>query len=72
MAIDQSTHHTGEFHEFRDTINCTNCHTDKHLLIEAIRPAESRTAGLVAFEYSCGNCEALFAHDARVKRVARS
>lgn len=72
MAIDQSAHATSEFHEFRnDGLNCTNCHTDQHLIIEAIHPCDSRSAGLVALEYSCGKCEAFFAHDARVENVAK-
>lgn len=72
MAIDQSAHHTGEFHEFHEeTLNCTICLTDDHLIIESIHPAGSRIAGLVAIEYSCGNCEAFFAHETRVENVAK-
>lgn len=72
MSIDQSAHHAGQFDEFLDgALDCTICHTDQHLIIEAIQPAESRTAGLVSIEYSCGNCEAFFAHEARVESVAK-
>lgn len=72
MTIDQSTQHTGEFPAFDEGgLNCTNCLTKKHLIIEAINPPESRTAGLVAIEYSCGKCEAYFAHEARVESVAK-
>lgn len=72
MKIEQSTHSTGDVHEFRDeALTCTNCHTNKDLIIEALHPALSRTAGLVAIEYSCGNCEAYFAYDAPVEDVAK-
>lgn len=72
MSIDQSSHFTSEFPDFQDdSLSCTNCHTNRHLTVESIQAADSQSAGAVSVEYSCGGCEAFFAHEARVESVAK-
>lgn len=72
MSITKTARQTAEVREFcTDALNCTNCHTDENLIIESINFPAERTPGLVAIEYSCGACEAFFAHDARTESVAK-
>jgi hypothetical protein len=52
-------------------ISCTKCHTPENLTIESIHPMVPRTVGWVMVEYSCGQCESFYAHEASVQALAR-
>lgn len=52
-------------------INCTDCRTSEHLIIESVQSMVPRTDGWVSVEYSCGKCESFYAHDVSVQAVAR-
>lgn len=72
MPIHHARHHYDESPDADDSIiECTRCKTSKHLLVESIEPLEPQVDGWVAVEYSCGKCEAFFAHTASVQRVAQ-
>lgn len=72
MSIDPSLHPSGNFQDpGAEVLICTNCHTDRHLMVETIQPPDAKAVGLVSIEYSCGRCDAFYAHDAAVESVAR-
>lgn len=57
--------------EFQDApLLCFTCGTGDFLTVESIQPCVPSAPGWVAVEYSCGNCEAYFAHNATVENVA--
>lgn len=72
MTIDNSIPNAIEFHGLQgDGLSCVHCGTDLHLIVESIQAPDSKTPGFVSIEYSCGRCEAFFAHDASVESVAK-
>lgn len=53
-----------------ENICCDLCQTDKNLIIESVATLEGEQPQLLAVEYSCGKCEAYYAHDATAESVA--
>jgi hypothetical protein len=51
-------------------IFCSDCGTSEHLIIESIESLVPKRDGWIAVEYSCGNCESFYAHEASVQDVA--
>ncbi|PYI38633.1 hypothetical protein CVS30_08690 [Arthrobacter psychrolactophilus] len=72
MSIDHSSPNAVEVQDTQgDGLSCVYCRTDLHLIVESIQTPDSKKPGFVSIEYSCGHCEAFFAHDASVESVAK-
>lgn len=72
MSIDHSIPNAIDLHGIQgDDLSCVHCLTGLHLIVESIQTPDSKTPGFVSLEYSCGRCEAFFAHDASVENVAK-
>ncbi|MHA7269874.1 hypothetical protein [Arthrobacter sp. HLT1-20] len=52
-------------------LECIGCQSAEYLTIESIQGLNPRIPGRVAVEYSCGRCEAFYAHDASVETIAK-
>lgn len=72
MSIDSSTHGDAlSTKPAEPALECSSCHSAEHLAIESIQGLNPRIPGRVAGEYSCGRCEAFYAHDASVEAMAK-
>lgn len=72
MPIDPSARTEASFSKATEpALECSRCHSARHLAIESIQGLNPKIAGSVAVEYSCGRCQAIHAHDASVEAVAR-
>ncbi|MHA7306505.1 hypothetical protein ACX80E_14895 [Arthrobacter sp. TMN-49] len=72
MTIDPSFRIENELAEFlQTTLSCSYCHTASYLMVESIESLRPKVSGQVSVEYSCGRCDAFFAHDAPVGLVAK-
>jgi hypothetical protein len=49
---------------------CTECHTDRFLVIESIESLHGGKRDLVSVSYSCAECDYFYAHPAGVPEIA--
>ncbi len=52
-------------------MECSRCHSARHLAIESSQGLNPTIAGSVAVEYSCGRYQAIHAREASVEAVAK-
>jgi hypothetical protein len=60
----------GAHHPYSQRLWCTQCHTDRFLIVESIEALEGGDRDLVKVSYTCGECEYFYEHAAGVPQVA--